>query len=224
MEAYLDRSKHRICKYFQRTGRCDYGARCRFSHDLDHDLGPEPATDNNARIGRRQTLRSPIYDRLRIWKYSIPRNRQPATPLGSAKLEEFLSAALGLVTSGEIDIIQQTVEFLASDGGLARVDETITTTATYSSTEECLHNGNNVLLPLLSVLTHADVTQSFILEKSLGVIHNFFYGISGRRAYQWPLCSHIVLNGCAIPVITRSLFDGEIEGCGRSLDMSAQRC
>ncbi len=97
-------------------------------------------------------------------------------------LRAFLNTALSLVGSGEADIVQQTVESLASDGGLARVKEAITSVASHSSDQECLQNGEGILLPLLNILTDADVTQSFILEKSLGTIHNFIYGVGGLRA------------------------------------------
>jgi len=97
-------------------------------------------------------------------------------------MQEFLDTAWTLVRSGEPETIQQVVESLASNGGLIRIDEAIQKFAARSSDRQILQNGENILLPLLNLLTHPDVTHSFILENHLGVIHNFMYGAGGDRA------------------------------------------
>jgi hypothetical protein len=97
-------------------------------------------------------------------------------------MQEFLNTAWALVRSGEPEITQKVVESVASNGGLIRIDEAIKIFTAPSSEEQVLRNGENVLLPLLNLLTHPDVTHSFILENHLGVIHNFMYGAGGDRA------------------------------------------
>lgn len=74
---------------------------------------------------------------------------------------------------------------LASNGGLARIDEALTIVAARSSDNQDRQNGVYLLIPLHKVLTHPDVAQSFILETSLGVIHNFIYGTGGFRAIDF---------------------------------------
>lgn len=130
----------------------------------------------------KQAPRNTVHDRLRSWKRKIPRDGQPIQPLCSIELPGFLDTALCLVSSGEPDIVYQTIESLASNSGLARIDEAIKTFAAPSSDQLCLQRGERMLLPLLAILTHPVVSQSFILEKPLGTIHNFMYGVGGRRA------------------------------------------
>jgi AAA domain/Zinc finger C-x8-C-x5-C-x3-H type (and similar) len=174
----LERNKRRICRFFRSTGRCDYGARCRFSHDLS---STESTTETRARRQGRQVPDNPLYDRLRTWKFDIPRNTQSFSPLGSTKLQAFLTTALDLALSGGPDVLQQIVESLASEGGLSRINEAIILLAASSSNRQCLQFGENMLLPLLNILTFPDVTQSFILEKPMGVIHTFLHGVGGSR-------------------------------------------
>lgn len=102
--------------------------------------------------------------------------------MGETRLQEFLTTALRLVDGGVADILQQTIESLASDGGLARVKEAISTIALHSSDGECLQIGESILIPLVNILAHPEVTQSFVLEKFMGIILNFVFGIGGARA------------------------------------------
>jgi AAA domain len=134
------------------------------------------------RAGGSRVPTSLLHSRLRTWKFKIPRDTRNITPLYDCELQTFLSTALSLVTSGEPDVVQQTIECLASNGGLARIKETITSLAADLSDQECLEKGGHILLPLVYVLTHPDVTQSFILEKFLGIIHSSIYGVGGRHA------------------------------------------
>jgi AAA domain len=96
----------------------------------------------------------------------------------------FLQTALDLVTSGETEVVHQTIEALASEGGLNRIDEMVTTITAESSDQQCLHHGETMLLPFLKTITHPDATQSFILEKPMRIIHNYMYGAGGRRAVR----------------------------------------
>ena len=119
-------------------------------------------------------------------------------------MQGFLNNALCLVTSGEHDILQQVIESLASDGGLARISEAITTVAALSSDRQCVQDGEDMLLPLLHVLMNPHVTQSFVLEKSLGVIHNFMYGSGGHRAVALFSAATRFLSLCEAPSTEKS--------------------
>jgi AAA domain len=111
-------------------------------------------------------------------------------------MQEFLATAWTFVRSGDPETIQQVVESLASEGGLFRIDEAIQTCTARSSDREILQNGEKILLPLLNLLTHPHVTQSFILENHLGVIHNFMYGAGGVRAVSCFSAATRVLSLC----------------------------
>lgn len=172
------RQRSRICNFFK-NGRCNRGASCRFSHDLE---STEPAQEVAPRGQGRAPPRSPLHIRLRTWKFDIPQSRELAEPLNITELQAFFSTAWDLVTSGEVDILHQTVDALASDGGLTRINEAATTIAAGHSDRQCLQYGEKILLPLVKVFAHPSLTQSFILEKPMGIIHNFLYGLGGSRA------------------------------------------
>src|SRR5947209_7320559 len=80
----FQRNKPQICRFFAKTGCCDYGARCRFSHDLS---AKESTSNVRTRSYHRDTSDNPLYNRLRTWKFGIPRTGQPITPLGNTRLQ-----------------------------------------------------------------------------------------------------------------------------------------
>ena len=98
------------------------------------------------------------------------------------QLAPFFRTARKLVYEGGIEIQQQVIQSLASEGGLQRLNEAISESTRKTSDLQKLQVGEEVFLPLLEILSHDDVMGSLILEQQAGTLYNFLYGIGGRRA------------------------------------------
>ena len=117
---------------------------------------------------------------LRTWSRRIPKS-STAPPLTRDRLAELFQTALILISGEEPGITHQVIQTLASDGGLLRILElTQIDTSNMDAGQRCEFI-EQFSLPLLQTITHRDALSSLILEKPLGDIFIFLYGIQGRR-------------------------------------------
>ncbi|KAL9108008.1 MAG: hypothetical protein Q9187_008350, partial [Circinaria calcarea] len=98
------------------------------------------------------------------------------------ELSNFCQTAFDLVSSPEPDRREQVISKLATDGGLARIQEVIKIEYKRLSPSDSITLFQCTTLPLLQSITHKLVLSSLVLESPRGTIFNFIFGIGGRRA------------------------------------------
>jgi hypothetical protein len=71
---------------------------------------------------------------------------------------------------------------LAGEKGLQCIRELTAQRLNVSSVETRKGIFQNEILPFLETITHPNVLASLVLEKSVGTIYSFVFGIEGKRA------------------------------------------
>ncbi|KAI8964905.1 hypothetical protein F5Y11DRAFT_58985 [Daldinia sp. FL1419] len=185
----MDRNSGRtpnLCRQFLQSGKCKFGTRCKFSHDVASSSSPAPS-GTPARRNEKQTGRAPNQDRLREWKRLLnqPPSNSRSTYLSTAMNQQggdrFFTLALELM-EGDIGASQETVRLMAQDSGLGFIKKLVEQQiplATSNLTRA--HLWKSQIRPLFEVLTHPRVVDSNVLEQQVAAICNFIIGIGGRR-------------------------------------------
>lgn len=179
-------SKKRYCHFYNSSTGCSRGSKCLYLHEKDETsatpISQSTSTEASTQAPTTQHLKTLRSDDLQQWLYQIPRAQSRVRPLAT-QLSAFFKNTLKL-TETDADTRQEVVEKLASDGGLLRLDEVV----------EVIENPENfanhaqraafrdLVLPLFEILSSELVKSSFVLEKSLGTILNYLFGLGGRRA------------------------------------------
>ena len=170
----------RPCFSFQK-GKCHYGDRCRYSHDLTASSAPSsrgPAKQNRI-FGHEDAA-------IRGWLRSVSKVPSGSTrPLTVSELAEFCKTAFEIVSLDDATKTQQIITQLASDGGLARIQEVVKLCLDQLPDQERFSRFKSITLPLLRCITQDYVLASLVLEMAKGTIYNFLFGIGGRRAVKF---------------------------------------
>lgn len=153
-----------ICYAFQR-GHCHRGAACPYSH--------EP-TARNTRQGpkRDKDTTSPELD---TWKDMAFQK----SPLGFG-LGKFFGQALRLVQLDDA-CRQEVIKSLATDKGLNKVLELVNQKFQGMTEKALVHIFVSQISPFFRVLSEEHVMSSPLLERHLGDICQFLYGVGGSR-------------------------------------------
>ncbi|KAG9842726.1 hypothetical protein KCU98_g8248, partial [Aureobasidium melanogenum] len=153
-----------ICYAFQR-GECHRGPRCQYSH--------EPAARNTRQGTKRDKhTTSPELDNWKDMAFQ-------KSPLGFG-LGKFFSQALRLVQLDDA-CRQEVIKSLATDKGLNKVLELVSQKFEGISEKALVHIFVSQLSPFFRVLSEEHVMSSPLLERHLGDICQFLYGVGGSR-------------------------------------------
>lgn len=156
------------CPHFRR-GRCNFGERCKFSHD------PTSLTGNQ-HTGQASSAREE--DDLREWKRLLRQGRRSPSRL---TCDRFFDLAVKLI-DGDPGGFQEAVKLLADEDGLAYIRllvERHIPNAIDNHTKQDVWIKQ--LRPLFTILTHKRVVDSAVLEQQVATIYNFMQGIGSRR-------------------------------------------
>lgn len=115
------------------------------------------------------------------WLRTLPRSAE-SKPLIRPRLKTFFQNSEQLISREDAATTHQTIEKPASEGGLARIAELTQFDSVTLRAEDKVQTLDTLYLPFLRTITHKDVLSSMMLEKAVGDIYVFLYGISGRRA------------------------------------------
>ncbi|KAK0307764.1 hypothetical protein LTR82_015801 [Friedmanniomyces endolithicus] len=164
-------------------GKCKRGDKCTYSHlkeDMDQ-LSPTSPSEVDHYSGAVSGAATTEAD-FRQWRYQVPGADRIATAraLGTAT-PKFWQDALRLV-SGDAGIRQETITYLASNGGCLRILELAGQHVQLRNNAQFSRTFIMQILPFFKTITHTDVTTSIILAPRLTTIYNVLYGPDGERA------------------------------------------
>ena len=165
------KASYPVCRYLDQPGGCRYGAACKFSHDRK---------STSQHLGRRESSPWQPQDDFQIWLYKIPRTAT-ARPLGNG-LSSFFKQGYVLMCK-DVGTMQAVVTRLVSEGGLLRIDELCQNIVLSENRPGHVQRScfEDMLLPLLQILSKREVMSSLLLENTVNTIANFLFGPVGRR-------------------------------------------
>ncbi|KAG9695911.1 hypothetical protein KCU95_g3802, partial [Aureobasidium melanogenum] len=153
-----------VCYAFQR-GECHRGSRCQYLHD--------PAAHNTRQGPKRDKhTTSPELDNWKDMAFQT-------SPLGFG-LGKFFSQALRLIQLDDA-CRQEVIKSLATDKGLNKVLELVSQKFESMSEKTLVHIFVSQISPFFRVLSEEHVMSSPLLERHLGDICQFLYGVGGSR-------------------------------------------
>lgn len=159
---------------FRDKGRCRFGNRCNFSHDLSPDsnspaIAP-PQVDPAVRQGE---------DRLRTWLRLLNRTHLPAGC--HPDTGRFFELALELM-DGDLGASQETIRKLATDPGLEFIKDVERRILEAVDSQTKINLWQSQVRPLFNLATHPRVVDSNVLEQEVANIHGFILGVNASRA------------------------------------------
>ncbi|KAH0285979.1 hypothetical protein KCU62_g7088, partial [Aureobasidium sp. EXF-3399] len=161
----MQRREAGICFDFQK-GKCNSGAHCRFSHDLTVRNTPKgPRGDDDA-----------VSPELKKWKDQVFQRSSLGFGLGN-----FLGQASRLVQIDD-SCRQEVIKSLATDRGLEKVLEIVNQDFARMSDKALMHTFDTRVVPFFCVLSDERVMSSPLLERHLGEICQYIYGVGGSRS------------------------------------------
>ncbi|KAK5227896.1 hypothetical protein LTR47_008468 [Exophiala xenobiotica] len=169
------------CNLFRTAKGCQYGSRCKFSHE-----NPSSGAGNTQHMTRDmpnpRKQHNNFSANFRSWRSFIPEDRSSpgALPLPA----RFFLEALSFV-DGDVADMQETVLLLARDGGLQRIKQVADRSLENMGQEHRRKYFHEQVMPLLKTITHPQVMASALLDTAIGTINNFLYGQQGRRAVEF---------------------------------------
>ncbi|KAF7555243.1 hypothetical protein G7Z17_g2306 [Cylindrodendrum hubeiense] len=165
---------HKPCFEFKRQGSCKFGNRCRYSHDVQatrrgHAVQPAHNGPRPSRDGK-----------LLEWKRLLEQGPRSANPVISAA-SCFFQLGLELM-EGDVGAAQQAVKLLATEPGLGFI-KIVSDQHIPAMTSEAMRLDlwQTEVRPLFSLVTHACVVDSAVLEQQVSEVFNFIRGVGGSR-------------------------------------------
>ncbi|KAJ8110060.1 hypothetical protein ONZ43_g5975 [Nemania bipapillata] len=165
------------CWDFSR-GRCKFGARCKFSHDLTPPAKNEFTGSSTVRDRQRPSPSGRREDKLQEWKQVL---RQGRYSTNRATSDRFFQLALELV-GGDLSECQEVVKLLSGEDGLNHIRllaEKHVPSAVDNHSKQDLWTKQ--MQPLFTLITHQRVVDSAVLEQQVAAIYNFIQGVASRR-------------------------------------------
>lgn len=138
----------------------------------------------DARPSRRKDALSYNEASVELWTRTIP-DSSHARPLNRTALAHFLQGAAILVAKQESSVNHQLITDLASEGGLLRISELIDLDVQEMKPTPEKSIFDEMFWPFLQIITNERVLDSMVLEKVVGDIYAFLYGVQGRRAIKF---------------------------------------
>lgn len=171
--------KRRPCIHYQ-AGRCYKGDACTFAH-VDNDTTSSSSSAQDLQPASPKSVPDEDEQKFLTWRRDVPDMRWgPLRTLGTVGLSKFFRTAWEMVSRNNATS-PRVVTTLATEGGLARINELSRTDLERLTAEGKVSCLENMIAPFLRVISDKHVLSSFLLENSVGTIFTFLYGVNGRR-------------------------------------------
>jgi hypothetical protein len=170
----MERHKRGVCYAFQK-GRCKSGAACRFNYVKSSTNNDNNRSRSNQHADSDNNGGNSASRELERWKQDCTQHQ----PLGHG-LAKFFDRALELVNLDNASR-QDVIRSLATDRGLHKIQETIDRDFSLLTDKATQHTFKSQIVPLLRTLSEHHVMTSPLLERHLGSICQFIYGVGGSR-------------------------------------------
>jgi hypothetical protein len=204
---------NRVCREFAKNGKCKF-KNCKFQHIANgqkhSDIKAKPSSPSNGLSNSEKEFRS--------WKHSIPLNSKDV--LYGGKLASIFQKAHQLIEV-DVGVRQSVIQKLSEENGLACMKMVIEQNFEQLSTSTKQHIFKNQFLPLLKTISHPDVLQSLILERAVGTIYNFLFGVGGGRASMLLTFCSEVLRHCTKDESTSEWLEASLVVFSRIVDLNS---
>ncbi|KAJ9620155.1 hypothetical protein H2203_007920 [Taxawa tesnikishii (nom. ined.)] len=169
--------------YNHQKGRCKYGARCKFSHNLQDSSNKNDIVDRSQgkRHDKKETIKSERLSELHDWQNTVDKSTR-------VNISAFFQKAHDLVTS-DPETRQEVIDGLASDNGLLKIQALAAQDFQGMSDGVLERTFLTQLVPFFQTITERQVLASPALEVRLGTIYTTVFGINGSRAERLLDCA-----------------------------------
>jgi len=167
-----------VCRYFQRTGKCSYGARCRFSHEITSSSNGEgPSQQSRERSKEQRPEQREARAEYNSWKRLI-KNSPRANDIETAR--QLWNGALAILNGDDREWKQMLPRDLDHEDNYGR--QHIRTLLSMVA-----HNGGHrtfvdLARSFLLVITHPALLDCLSVDTFVGGLYNFISGSNGSRA------------------------------------------
>jgi hypothetical protein len=167
-----------ICRLFQRTGNCSYGADCRFSHEISSSSNGEGPSQQSREKSKEQTAEQ---QRTRAeynsWKRLIKKTPQ-ANDIETVR--QLWNGALTILNGDDREWKQMLPRDLDDEDNYGRQHiRTLLSMVTHNGGH---HTFVDLSRPFLLVITHPALLDCLTVDTFVGGLYNFISGSNGSRA------------------------------------------
>ncbi|GAM37931.1 hypothetical protein TCE0_033r08269 [Talaromyces pinophilus] len=202
-----------VCREFAKNGKCKF-KNCKFQHIANG----QKHSDTKAKASSPSNSLSNSEKEFRSWKHSIPLNSKDV--LHGGKLASILQKAHQLIEV-DVGVRQSVIQKLSEENGLACIKMVIEQNIEQLPASTKQHLFKSQFLPLLKTASHPDVLQSLILERAVGTIYNFLFGVGGGRASMLLTFCSEVLRHCTKDESTSEWLEASLVVFSRIVDLNS---
>ncbi|KIW22051.1 uncharacterized protein PV07_12556 [Cladophialophora immunda] len=178
-----------LCREFQRTGLCRFGARCKFSHDRSaEESGERPQQARPPRVEETDEQRR-AKDDYHSWRRLL---KTPPRSDDTWTMQQLWDEALAILTGDEQEWKQTLPRDLDNEDYYGREHIRTLLNRRTSSGD---HGGFvRLVQPFLLVVTHSALLDCLSVDTFVGALYNFIGGPNGNRAIPFfqHLCEAVV--------------------------------
>ncbi|KAF2450310.1 NFX1-type zinc finger-containing protein 1 [Karstenula rhodostoma CBS 690.94] len=168
---------HGVCRFYQESGSCKFGDRCRFSHDITPGREKKPKEEETP---TQQQARG----EYNYWKRAL---KSPPRPNDEKTTLQLWSGALKILDGDEREWKQVLPRDIDNEENFGR--DHIKNTMSVRTRLTDHHGLIEVALAFLRTITHPAILDCLSVETYVGSIYNFVTGANGKRAV--PFFQHV---------------------------------
>lgn len=121
----------------------------------------------------------------------------------------------------DVGVRQSVIQKLSEEGGLACIKMLVEQNSEQLPLSTKEHLFKTGFFPLLRTVSHPDVLQSLILERAIGTIYNFLFGLGGERASRLlTFCSEVLMH-CTKDESTAEWLEASLVVFSRIVDLNS---